>query len=41
VAEKNYPLHLTCVCTLPCKVMRVKIVARMVQFHVIVSKVVD
>ena len=26
--HKNYPLQITCVCTLPCKVMRVKIVIK-------------
>jgi len=38
MCHENYPLHLAYVCTVLCKVMGIKIVTKIVQFHVIVSK---
>jgi len=41
--RKDYPLHLMYVCTLPCKVMRVKIVTKrsVISRYFLAKKIVD
>ena len=35
IVTQEYPLHLTYVCTLPCKVMRVKIVTKVISRYLL------